>query len=165
MAVSLVLMVLSFMVVWSECLFFIKSPVLSLFAVFIDLARNNYDYAYIEVREKERKKNGQTEREREREGDGRVCVCARVYVCGWVCMHVCACVCVCAWVCVCMGVCVYVCVCGCVCVCVCVCVCSLPGLLEHRHRKLFIPYASNSIPLEVSLTGFHFLKPLIPFSQ
>ena len=64
MAVSLVLMVLSFMVVWSECLFFIKSPVLSLFAVFIDLARNNYDYAYIEVRKKERKKNGQRERER-----------------------------------------------------------------------------------------------------
>lgn len=49
MGVSLVLMVLSFMVVWSECLFFIKSPVLSLFAVFINLARDNYDYAYIEL--------------------------------------------------------------------------------------------------------------------
>ena len=70
MAVSLVLMVLSFMVVWSECLFFIKSPVLSLFAVFIDLARHNYDYAYIEVREgwggggargwRERKRDRQT---------------------------------------------------------------------------------------------------------
>lgn len=49
MGLSLVLMVLSFMVVWSECLFFIKSPVLSLFAVFINLARLNYDYAYIEL--------------------------------------------------------------------------------------------------------------------
>ncbi|KAL8571888.1 hypothetical protein ACOMHN_011480 [Nucella lapillus] len=49
MGVSVVLMVLSFMVVWSECLFFIKSPVLSLFAVFINLARLNYDYAYIEL--------------------------------------------------------------------------------------------------------------------
>ncbi|XP_076441318.1 G-protein coupled receptor-associated protein LMBRD2-like [Babylonia areolata] len=49
MGLSLVLMVLSFMVVWSECLFFIKSPTLSLFAVFINLARHNYDYAYIEL--------------------------------------------------------------------------------------------------------------------
>ncbi|KAK7100923.1 G-protein coupled receptor-associated protein LMBRD2-like [Littorina saxatilis] len=47
--ISVVLMVLSFMVVWSECLFFIKSPVLSLFAVFINLARDNHDYAYIEL--------------------------------------------------------------------------------------------------------------------
>ncbi|KAK7508228.1 hypothetical protein BaRGS_00000467 [Batillaria attramentaria] len=49
MGMSLILMVLSFMVVWSECLFFIQSPVLSLFAVFINLARDNYDYAYIEL--------------------------------------------------------------------------------------------------------------------
>ncbi|KAL5016235.1 hypothetical protein ScPMuIL_005824 [Solemya velum] len=42
------LTVLSFMVVWSECLFFVKSPVLSLFAVFIDLAKEHYDYVYIE---------------------------------------------------------------------------------------------------------------------
>ncbi|XP_012941746.1 G-protein coupled receptor-associated protein LMBRD2 [Aplysia californica] len=44
-----VLTIMSFMVVWSECLFFIKEPVLSLFAVFINLARENYDYAYIEL--------------------------------------------------------------------------------------------------------------------
>ncbi|KAH9508112.1 LMBR1 domain-containing protein 2 [Bulinus truncatus] len=43
------LTVVSFMVVWSECLFFIKDPVLSLFAVFINLARENYDYVYIEL--------------------------------------------------------------------------------------------------------------------
>ncbi|CAG5120007.1 unnamed protein product [Candidula unifasciata] len=44
-----ILTVVSFMVVWSECLFFIKEPVLSLFAVFINLARENYDYVYIEL--------------------------------------------------------------------------------------------------------------------
>ncbi|PVD23083.1 hypothetical protein C0Q70_16345 [Pomacea canaliculata] len=49
MGIALVLIVLSFMVVWSECLFFIKTPALSLFAVFIDLARKNYAYAYIEL--------------------------------------------------------------------------------------------------------------------
>ena len=48
-AVSVMLVLLSVIVVWSECLFFIKSPVLSLFAVFINLARRNYDYNYIEV--------------------------------------------------------------------------------------------------------------------
>ena len=48
--VAVVLTILSFMVVWSECLFFIKEPVLSIFAVFINLAKENYDYAYIEVR-------------------------------------------------------------------------------------------------------------------
>ena len=48
--VAVVLTILSFMVVWSECLFFIKEPVLSIFAVFINLAKDNYDYAYIEVR-------------------------------------------------------------------------------------------------------------------
>lgn len=47
--VAVVLTILSFMVVWSECLFFIKEPVLSIFAVFINLAKENYDYAYIEV--------------------------------------------------------------------------------------------------------------------
>ena len=41
--------IFSFMVVWSECLFFVKSPVLSVFAVFINLAKENYDYVYIEV--------------------------------------------------------------------------------------------------------------------
>ncbi len=38
------------MVVWSECLFFVKKPVLSLFAVFINAAKDNYDYFSIEVR-------------------------------------------------------------------------------------------------------------------
>ena len=47
--VAVLLTVVSFMVVWSECLFFIKEPVLSIFAVFINLAKENYDYAYIEV--------------------------------------------------------------------------------------------------------------------
>ncbi|XP_033736886.1 G-protein coupled receptor-associated protein LMBRD2-like isoform X1 [Pecten maximus] len=46
---AVLLTILSFMVVWSECLFFIKEPVLSLFAVFIDLAKQNYDYVYIEL--------------------------------------------------------------------------------------------------------------------
>ena len=50
MAGAVILTIMSFMVVWSECLFFIKDPVLSLFAVFINLARENYDYAYIEVK-------------------------------------------------------------------------------------------------------------------
>ncbi|GFO22287.1 lmbr1 domain-containing protein 2-like [Plakobranchus ocellatus] len=49
MAGAGILTIMSFMVVWSECLFFIKEPVLSLFAVFINLARENYDYAYIEL--------------------------------------------------------------------------------------------------------------------
>ena len=43
------MVLLSVMVVWSECLFFVKSPVLSLFALFVDLARKNYDYLMIEV--------------------------------------------------------------------------------------------------------------------
>ncbi|KAK3090610.1 hypothetical protein FSP39_013128 [Pinctada imbricata] len=45
---AVVLIVFSFMVVWSECLFFIKEPVLSLFAVFINLAKQNDNYVYIE---------------------------------------------------------------------------------------------------------------------
>ncbi|XP_052775817.1 G-protein coupled receptor-associated protein LMBRD2-like isoform X2 [Mya arenaria] len=45
---AILLTVFSFMVVWSECLFFIKDPVLSIFAVFINLAKENYDYVYIE---------------------------------------------------------------------------------------------------------------------
>ncbi|CAB0016956.1 unnamed protein product [Nesidiocoris tenuis] len=40
---------LSAMVVWSELTFFNKSPVLSLFAVFLNLARDTYDYFTIEV--------------------------------------------------------------------------------------------------------------------
>lgn len=38
----------SLMVIWSECLFFVKSPVLSLFAIFIDLARAHYNYVAVE---------------------------------------------------------------------------------------------------------------------
>lgn len=41
--------VLSTAVVWSEVTFFNKSPVLSLFAIFLGLARENYDYFTIEV--------------------------------------------------------------------------------------------------------------------
>ncbi|CAI9728580.1 Hypothetical predicted protein [Octopus vulgaris] len=47
--VAICLAVMSFMVVWSECLFFIKKPVLSLFAVSINLANQNHDYVYIEL--------------------------------------------------------------------------------------------------------------------
>ena len=48
--VAVILTIVSFMVVWSECLFFVKDPVLSVFAVFINLAKENYDYVFIEVR-------------------------------------------------------------------------------------------------------------------
>jgi len=47
--VTVILVIFSFMVVWSECLFFVKSPTLSLFAVFLNVAQKNYDYVYIEV--------------------------------------------------------------------------------------------------------------------
>ena len=40
---------MSFMVVWSEVLFFNKSPVLSLFAIFVGVAQRSYNYFYIEV--------------------------------------------------------------------------------------------------------------------
>lgn len=46
---GVILAVVTFMVVWSECLFFVKDPVLSLFAVFINAAKHNYDYVFIEV--------------------------------------------------------------------------------------------------------------------
>ena len=50
-----------------------------------------------------------------------MCVCACMFVCGWVCV----CMCVCVWVCACMFVCGlvsgWVCVCMCVCMCECVC--------------------------------------------
>ncbi|KAL4235670.1 LMBR1 domain-containing protein 2 [Mactra antiquata] len=45
---AILLTIVSFMVVWSECLFFIQDPVLSIFAVFINLAKESYDYVYIE---------------------------------------------------------------------------------------------------------------------
>ena len=47
--VTVILAIFSFMVVWSECLFFVKSPTLSLFAVFLNVAQKNYDYVYIEL--------------------------------------------------------------------------------------------------------------------
>ena len=50
---GVLLAIVTFMVVWSECLFFVKDPVLSLFAVFINAAKHNYDYVFIEVRNKE----------------------------------------------------------------------------------------------------------------
>jgi len=40
---------MSLFVVWSEATFFSQSPVLSLFAVFIDLSKDNYNYLAIEV--------------------------------------------------------------------------------------------------------------------
>ncbi len=47
---AVVLTGLTAMVIWSECTFFNDSPVLSLFAIFINVAKRNYDYIYIEVR-------------------------------------------------------------------------------------------------------------------
>ncbi|XP_061603303.1 G-protein coupled receptor-associated protein LMBRD2B isoform X2 [Phyllopteryx taeniolatus] len=44
-----VLGVFSAAVVWSECTFFSTKPVLSLFAVFIQLAERDYNYVYIQV--------------------------------------------------------------------------------------------------------------------
>uniref|UniRef100_A0A671VM28 LMBR1 domain containing 2b n=1 Tax=Sparus aurata TaxID=8175 RepID=A0A671VM28_SPAAU len=46
---SVVLTLFSVAVVWSECTFFSTRPVLSLFAVFIQLAEREYNYLYIEV--------------------------------------------------------------------------------------------------------------------
>ncbi|XP_036383933.1 G-protein coupled receptor-associated protein LMBRD2a isoform X2 [Megalops cyprinoides] len=46
---ALVLSVFSVAVVWSECTFFSTRPVLSLFAVFIQLAEKDYNYLYIEM--------------------------------------------------------------------------------------------------------------------
>lgn len=46
---SVVLTLFSVAVVWSECTFFSTRPVLSLFAVFIQLAERDYNYLYIEV--------------------------------------------------------------------------------------------------------------------
>ncbi|XP_034048190.1 G-protein coupled receptor-associated protein LMBRD2B [Thalassophryne amazonica] len=44
-----VLTLFSVAVVWSECTFFSTQPVLSLFAVFIQLAEKDYNYLYIEM--------------------------------------------------------------------------------------------------------------------
>lgn len=46
---SVTLALFSVAVVWSECTFFSTRPVLSLFAVFIQLAERDYNYLYIEV--------------------------------------------------------------------------------------------------------------------
>lgn len=46
---SVILTLFSVTVVWSECTFFSTRPVLSLFAVFIQLAERDYNYLYIEM--------------------------------------------------------------------------------------------------------------------
>ncbi|XP_061886867.1 G-protein coupled receptor-associated protein LMBRD2B [Entelurus aequoreus] len=46
---AVVLSLFSVAVVWSECTFFSTKPVLSLFAVFIQLAERDYNYVYIQV--------------------------------------------------------------------------------------------------------------------
>uniref|UniRef100_A0A674CI09 LMBR1 domain containing 2b n=1 Tax=Salmo trutta TaxID=8032 RepID=A0A674CI09_SALTR len=46
---AVVLSLFSVAVVWSECTFFSTRPVLSLFAVFIQLAERDYNYLYIEM--------------------------------------------------------------------------------------------------------------------
>ncbi|XP_012684125.1 G-protein coupled receptor-associated protein LMBRD2a [Clupea harengus] len=46
---AVILMLVSVAVVWSECTFFSTQPVLSLFAVFIQLAEKEYNYFYIEM--------------------------------------------------------------------------------------------------------------------
>lgn len=46
---AVVLSIFSVIVVWSECTFFSTTPVLSLFAVFIQLAERTYNYIYIEI--------------------------------------------------------------------------------------------------------------------
>lgn len=46
----MVLALLSVLVVWSELTFFNASPVLSIFAIFVNLAKEYYDYLSIEVR-------------------------------------------------------------------------------------------------------------------
>ncbi|KAJ6656136.1 hypothetical protein lerEdw1_004187 [Lerista edwardsae] len=46
---AVVLATFSIIVVWSECTFFSTKPVLSLFAVFIQLAEKTYNYFYIEM--------------------------------------------------------------------------------------------------------------------
>ena len=46
---SFVVILLSIVVVWSECLFFIVEPVLSIFALFVQLAADDQNYFAIEV--------------------------------------------------------------------------------------------------------------------
>ncbi|XP_055342802.1 LOW QUALITY PROTEIN: G-protein coupled receptor-associated protein LMBRD2-like [Paramacrobiotus metropolitanus] len=49
MALSIVFIVFSAMVVWSECTFFVKDPVLSVFAEFVQLASRHNEYFNVEV--------------------------------------------------------------------------------------------------------------------
>ena len=44
-----VAVIMSVFVIWSEVTFFIKSPPLSMFAIFISAARENHDYRAIEM--------------------------------------------------------------------------------------------------------------------
>lgn len=46
---GVILAVVIFMVVWLECLFFVKAFILFLFVVFINVVKYNYDYVFIEV--------------------------------------------------------------------------------------------------------------------
>jgi len=48
-ALAAVLALMSVMVVWSELTFFNAEPVLSLFAIFVNLAKTSYDYVSIEL--------------------------------------------------------------------------------------------------------------------
>ena len=48
-AVSVALFIVTVMVVWSECVFFVSKPPLSLFALFIKQARSHFSYVSIEV--------------------------------------------------------------------------------------------------------------------
>ncbi|XP_077980885.1 G-protein coupled receptor-associated protein LMBRD2-like [Glandiceps talaboti] len=46
---AILLATFSLAVIWSEVTFFNKNPILSLFAIFVDLAASNYNYFYIEL--------------------------------------------------------------------------------------------------------------------
>jgi len=45
---AVLMAIFSIMLVWSECLFFVQQPTLSLFALFVERAADNYNYFYIE---------------------------------------------------------------------------------------------------------------------
>ena len=47
--ISIVLVCITVMVIWSEMTFFNKKPVLSLFAIFLNATRKNYNYFTMEV--------------------------------------------------------------------------------------------------------------------
>jgi len=51
---AVIMGVLSTMVMWSECLFFVRSPTLSLFAVLVNVAKMSYNYRAIEVKSRQR---------------------------------------------------------------------------------------------------------------